>query len=258
MYAIGFGGKSTYGANYDDDFDKELFFEETAENENSDQIKEEIAEEISKMDDPSEYGNYKWDDFNKQFNIDKQTGDFTASIYIGWCLIAPTIKTRKLNNIKGDRYNHIQDLKQEAYLIIAKNIENYDPKKAQFQTYIDKFLIGASRELENPGISDYQARKKNVRLYSYEKLTDPSQHENDNFSAREFADEHSSIEDVIDRKERERSSKLFEQMMIQADINESSGKEDVYTNVVFLHKFLGGVNNLPYYVKEEIEASLGL
>lgn len=35
-------------------------------------------------------------------------------------------------------------------------------------------------------------------------------------------------------------------------------KDDMYTNVVFLHKFLGGVNNLPHYVREEIEESLGM
>ena len=160
MYTIGKGSRSTFGDNYDDDFDKELFFEE--EEIKEDNIREEIEQEISKIDDTTQYGNYTWNDFYSAFDEAKNnTGDYSNAIYIGWTLIAPTIKSRKLNSVRGDRYNHVQDLMQEAYLIIAKNIDNYDPTKAQFSTYIDKFLVGASREIENPDVSDYQFRKKN-------------------------------------------------------------------------------------------------
>lgn len=159
MYTIGKGSRSTFGDNYDDDFDKELFFEE--EEIKEDNIREEIEQEISKIDDTTQYGNYTWNDFYSAFDEAKNnTGDYSNAIYIGWTLIAPTIKSRKLNSVRGDRYNHVQDLMQEAYLIIAKNIDNYDPTKAQFSTYIDKFLVGASREIENPDVSDYQFRKK--------------------------------------------------------------------------------------------------
>lgn len=172
-------------------------------------------------------------------------------------MIAPTIKSRKLNSVRGDRYNHVQDLMQEAYLIIAKNIENYDPTKAQFSTYIDKFLVGASREIENPDVSDYQFRKKNIRFFSFDDLSDPNQ-ENSNKKTYTFSDEHASVEDIIDQMDRERSSQLFEQMMEQTQTEGEVTKDDMYTNVVFLHKFLGGVNNLPHYVREEIEESLGM
>ena len=40
MYTIGKGSRSTFGDNYDDDFDKELFFEE--EEIKEDNIREEI------------------------------------------------------------------------------------------------------------------------------------------------------------------------------------------------------------------------
>ena len=188
MYTIGKGSRSTFGDNYDDDFDKELFFEE--EEIKEDNIREEIEQEISKIDDTTQYGNYTWNDFNSAFNEAKYiTGDYSNAIYIGWTLIAPTIKSRKLNSVRGDRYNHVQDLMQEAYLIIAKNIENYDPTKAQFSTYIDKFLVGASREIENPDVSDYQFRKKNIRFFSFDDLSDPDQ-ENSNKKTYTFSDEH--------------------------------------------------------------------
>ena len=233
MYTIGKGSRSTFGDNYDDDFDKELFFEE--EEIKEDNIREEIEQEISKIDDTTQYGNYTWNDFYSAFDEAKNnTGDYSNAIYIGWTLIAPTIKSRKLNSVRGDRYNHVQDLMQEAYLIIAKNIDNYDPTKAQFSTYIDKFLVGASREIENPDVSDYQFRKKNIRFFSFDDLSDPNQENS------------------------ERSSQLFEQMMEQTQAEGEVTKDDMYTNVVFLHKFLGGVNNLPHYVREEIEESLGM
>lgn len=259
MYTIGAGSKSTFGNNYDDDFDKELFFEEESVDRNEEYIKDEIAKEISRMDDTSKYGNFTWDDFYKAFNNAKNiTGDYTDAIYIGWSLIVPSIKSRKLSNVRGDRYNHIQDLMQEAYLLIAKNIDNYDPEKAKFQTYIDKFLVGASREIDNPDVSDYQFRKKNVRFFSFDDLSNPNQDNKNKGTGHEFADEHTSVEDVIDKIDRERSSRLFEQMMYQTKAEGEVTKDDMYTNVVFLHKFLGGVNNLPHYVREEIEESLGM
>lgn len=256
MYTIGKGSRSTFGDNYDDDFDKELFFEE--EEIKEDNIREEIEQEISKIDDTTQYGNYTWNDFYSAFDEAKNnTVDYSNAIYIGWTLIAPTIKSRKLNSVRGDRYNHVQDLMQEAYLIIAKNIDNYDPTKAQFSTYIDKFLVGASREIENPDVSDYQFRKKNIRFFSFDDLSDPNQ-ENSNKKTYTFSDEHASVEDIIDQIDRERSSQLFEQMMEQTQAEGEVTKDDMYTNVVFLHKFLGGVNNLPHYVREEIEESLGM
>ena len=256
MYTIGAGGKSTYGTNYDDDFDKELFFEDEIEDDES--IKNEIGKEISKMEETEQYENFTWNDFYNEFsNAKNVTGDYNNAIYIGWTLIAPTIKSRKLNNLHGDRYNHIQDLMQEAYLIIAKNIANYDPTKAQFQTYIDKFLVGASREIDNPDVSDYQFRKKNIRFFSYDELSNPDP-ENGNKRGQDFIDEHATVEDIIDKRDRERSSQLFEQMMEQTQTEEEVTKNDMYTNVVFLHKFLGGVNNLPHYVREEIEENLGM
>ena len=80
MYTIGKGSRSTFGDNYDDDFDKELFFEE--EEIKEDNIREEIEQEISKIDDTTQYGNYTWNDFYSAFDEEKQYwGLFQRNLY---------------------------------------------------------------------------------------------------------------------------------------------------------------------------------
>ena len=233
--------------------------EEEIEESEEDYIKDEIAEEMVRIEDPNDCSkNYTWYDFYSAFEKDRQeNGDFATSAYIGWVLMAPTLKRRPdYWNAERRAGVSIEDVSHDMFLAIYKNIKNYDPTKSKFQTFMDKFIKGIIRELKDNGASDYQIRNKGVNFVSYEEYT-TTEDPNSEYTKQDFADPNATVEVVLEKQYRERTNEIFKQLVSETN-DTIPEKSELYTNIAFLHKFLGGINNLPHYVKDEIEDSLGL
>ena len=192
--------------------------------------------------------------------MDKRTGDYANSTYIAWSLITPTLKRTYKQEIHADSES-VNDLIQETYLVIAANIANYDPEKSQFKAYIAKFITGLTREINNPGISAYQYSRMGCRIMSMDALNNTNDATQNSLSFEEtLMDPNATIEVIYDQKQKNRSDKLFQQVIKETNKNQENKfpEKDMFINITFLHKFLGGIENMPDYMKDNIEASLGL
>lgn len=174
------------------------------------------------------------------------------------CLIAMELLTPSIMKMpwRGPKTNSetYQDVLSESYLVIASHIDDFDRTQSSFRTYISKWLTGLAREIRNDGISKYQQEKFGCRVYSTDALVAKDTMDDNSEMVFEFPDEDSAVENVYEKKEKERSNALLRQMMQTGEeVNNEASKKNVYVNVACYQLFLGGIENMPDAMKEELE-----
>lgn len=198
---------------------------------------------------------YTWDEFYDTLEKERASGSVNCpqASYIALELLTSQLMQLAWRSPRTNSETY-KDLIQNAYLTITENIGNFDRSQSAFKTYIMKWFQALARETRSDGLSDYQSRTLGYRVVSTDAFVSKNTLDGDAEVPVEFMDEQSSIEDIVERKERARSSALLHQMLGNENESEDEeAKKNAYINAACYHLFLGGVSNLPDDVKEELE-----
>lgn len=222
-----------------------------------------------------------WENFNDLWREENAIGDgkFVRATQFAFTFLFKHLSQMDISGgraLSDDR----RDLYQEAWIKIRKNIANYNPDKgAQFPTYMEKWFLEVVRETRNDSMSDYNV-KSGYRVYSSDVQTRTEDGEE---ISLEFMDTDSSVESVYEKKQKMRSEALLHGMIGEdmdaipeipvkkknetaeekqtremAEEEWKRKRENCYVNAAFYSKFLGGFQNLPSAMQDEMEHSLGI
>lgn len=198
-----------------------------------------------------------WDDFYKMMDHERSIGDVNCprAAYIALGLLRPYILRMPYKSARTTTETQ-QDLLQEAYLKITEVIPNFDRTKSSFKTYIMKWMQGIAREIRSDGISEYQKKQFGFKTLSIDALTSKNSIEEGMDVPIEFESVGDAIEDIVERRERSRSSELLHQIMEVDENGEFQSQKEMreaFTNAAFYHLFLGGIGNMSEEIKNEME-----
>lgn len=195
---------------------------------------------------------YTWGDFYMTLRAERDNGIYNSpnAALIVHKLLTPFIKNLDFNGVRTNNETW-QDVLQEAWIAIAMHIPDYDESEGNFRQFITKWFNGIVRETKSDGVSYYQAKEKGCRVYSYDVVIDK---QNGSGEGSDFvtlmAAEGSSVEEIVERKAKEKSSALFEELIHSAigeNVNitglSQEDKDTIYTNTAFYFKLFGGVSN---------------
>ena len=193
---------------------------------------------------------WTWDRFTDVWKQEQPTGRFDKSVEIACTLLAPYFR-KKGRTLSGGRIlsDDVRDLYQEACLTVYERIAKYNPELGTFGTYISKWIAGVAREIQNDGMSNNNI-KKGYRIYNLEGMTSKSNDGGDSVPY-ELVDPGSAVEDIVSSKVRSRNNQLLTKMISSA-MQENDDENVCYTNVAFFAKFLGGIENFPEAMQEEL------
>ena len=198
---------------------------------------------------------YTWEEFYSALEDERRYGDDKCpkASYIALELLRPQIMALPWRSSRTNSET-INDVFQDAYIIITDHVRDFDRSKSEFKTYIMKWLQGLARDTRNDGISNYQREKMGFKLYSSDALVSKDgANGEDGEMLFEFSNEKDNTEYIFEQKEKARSNALFRQTLKNAEISEESITQDAYVNAACYHLFLGGIENMPDCVREELE-----
>jgi hypothetical protein len=197
---------------------------------------------------------HTWNDFYELMRKERELGEIHCphASLLALQLLTPRLKQLPFNSVRTDSET-INDVIQQAYIVIAENIAAYDENKGcSFPTYIEKWMQGLARDVRNDGASEYQIKHKGFRVISKDAII--NQNSDEKSDPIDFEDSHSAVEDIIERKDKERSSRLLRNMLgTSLEPQTEEEKRATYVNTAVYAKFLGGYNNLPEGIRENLE-----
>lgn len=205
-------------------------------------ISEELAEKSAE----------KWKEFYALLREEREMAQgYPKSSVMALDLLMPKLKTLPWKSARSNSET-FNDFVQDAYLVIAEHIGSYDDSRdCGFPTFIMKWLTGLARETRNDGASDYQIKQHNYRVYSTDALS--ANNDSEDNIVFEIEDKGSSIEDIVDAKEKEKANNLFRQALGNISYGDVEEKTDLYINAACYHKCLGGIyNDMPEQLKMKL------
>lgn len=198
---------------------------------------------------------YTWEDFYEVLEKERSNGDMNTpqAANIAFDLLLPHIISLPCHSMYTDSET-LNDVAQSAYLEILDKIRGYDISfHCGFPTYLGKWFKGLARKVRNGEIPEHKAG--NIIVESVDKMVHIANDTDVSNGYDMIADGGNSVEEILEKKSRERSSALF-RSLIGKEIDESVNDEDktrMFVNAAFYTKLFGGFNDFPETLCREVE-----
>lgn len=199
---------------------------------------------------------FTWDDFYETLEEERKNGSVNTpkAANIAFDLLLPHILSLPCHSMYTDSET-LNDVAQSAYLEILDKIRGYDRSfQCGFPTYLEKWFKGLARKVRNGEIPEHKV--KDVSIESVDRIVHITNDTEVSNGYDVIADESNSVEEVLERKGRERSSALF-RSLIGTDIDECMENDEektrMFVNAAFYTKLFGGFADFPDALCQEVE-----
>lgn len=157
-----------------------------------------------------------WELFYKILEVPGEAGSgYWNATNVACTLLMPVIRSTFLT-AKNNRINEDveEDFLSEVKMEIQKCIPGFDKNVSHFPNYVKTYILHAGY-IHNKDSSTYMEKKKGIRIYSQNALQ-AQNGEEETTSADPYAQTKSSflIEDKIEQKEKQRSSRMFSDVVV--------------------------------------------
>lgn len=199
---------------------------------------------------------YTWDDFYNTFDMERANGDMNTpqAANIAFDLLLPHILSLPCHSMYTDS-EILNDVAQSAYVEILDKIRGYDRSfQCGFPTYLEKWFKGLARKVRNGEIPEHKAG--DIIVESVDKISLVGNDTEVSNGYDMIADTSSSVEEVLEKKSRERSSALFRDLVgkeIDDGLENEEDKTRMFVNVAFYRKLFGGFSDFPDVLCKEVE-----
>ena len=176
-----------------------------------------------------------WELFYKILEVpgEAESGYWNAT-NVACTLLMPVIRST-FSTSKNNRINERveEDFLSEVKIEISKCIPGFDKELSQFPNYVKNYIMHAGY-VHDKDSSTYMEKKKGIRIFGQGALSTSSEDEKET-SGDPYAHTKSSfiIEEELEKRERNRSSKIFSNFVIEKKIFSSNENEmNSYQSVV--------------------------
>lgn len=177
-----------------------------------------------------------------------ETGNCKKAALMARELIRPLLFGDKIN-WKSNRTDSEtwEDIYSEAYFICLEGLRTYERGQGNFITHIWGKLQALAREYRNAGIPEYQKRKKDVSVSSYDEMEYRSEHR-DGSTPFQMEDSSTTVEKMMDAKQNRETLELMKCLLgkeTYENLENLSAEEatDVSRELEFLRNLFGGLEN---------------
>lgn len=209
--------------------DNKLFFESSKQKEvgllnrvnecisNGTPINERLAYDLAN----AKRSDTNWELFYRILEVpgEAESGYWNA-INVACTLLMPAIRTQ-FSTSKNNRINERveEDFLSEVKIAIRECIPGFDKEVSQFPNYVKTYLMHVGY-VHDKDSSTYMEKKKGIRIYGQGALLQSGDDEKET-SGDPYAQTKSSfvIEEELEKRERNRSSKIFTDFVIEKKIN---------------------------------------
>ena len=170
-----------------------------------------------------------WDIFYNLLKIPSEEKDgYWLSAKIASTLLGPAISIQFFKNQNARVNERVdEDFTSEVIMEIARVIPNYDRSKSEFPNYA-KLYIKQCGYVYNKDYSVYLQKKKNIRIFSQNSISENTKEENSNGGSKDCYSQVASsttIEDEIDRIEINRRDAIFNHIVIRKAFSSEEDKK---------------------------------
>ena len=170
-----------------------------------------------------------WNVFYDLLKIPSEKKDgYWLSAKIASILLGPAISIQFFKNQNARVNERVdEDFTSEVIMEIARVIPNYDRNKSEFPNYA-KLYIKQCGYVYNKDYSVYLQKKKNIRIFSQNSISENAKEENSNSGSKDCYSQVASsttIEDEIDRIETNRRDAVFNHIVIRKAFSSEEDKK---------------------------------
>ena len=170
-----------------------------------------------------------WNVFYDLLKIPSEKKDgYWLSAKIASILLGPAISIQFFKNQNARVNERVdEDFTSEVIMEIARVIPNYDRNKSEFPNYA-KLYIKQCGYVYNKDYSVYLQKKKNIRIFSQNSISENAKEENSNSGSKDCYSQVASsttIEDEIDRIVTNRRDAVFNHIVIRKAFSSEEDKK---------------------------------